>query len=165
MANKNKVEFGLSNVHVAIEKGDGWDVPKHIPGAVIFTPSAESDDFHFYADDGDYYNESTDNGYSGKLSMALLPDWFLGSVLGKGDKEKTRHMFINCGAGKPTEEFKTLEDKKEVRVQTMPITVSGDLESGVIKLKYRESDTGYSTLFTKIPDFKGGKDITVEESA
>lgn len=190
MANKNKVEFGLSNVHVAIEKGDGWDVPKHIPGAVTFTPSAESDDFHFYADDGDYYNESTDNGYSGELSMALLPDWFLGSVLGykklddggiveiknapkkrfclifegKGDKEKTRHMFINCGAGKPTEEFKTLEDKKEVRVQTMPITVSGDLESGVIKLKYRESDTGYSTLFTKIPDFKGGKDITVEES-
>ena len=82
MANKNKVEFGLSNVHVAIEKGDGWDVPKHIPGAVTFTPSAESDDFHFYADDGDYYNESTDNGYSGELSMALLPDWFLGAVLG-----------------------------------------------------------------------------------
>ena len=71
--NKNRVEFGLSNVHIAVEDGaGGWSKPKKIPGAVLFSPKAEGEDFHFYADDGDYYNESTDNGYSAELSIALL---------------------------------------------------------------------------------------------
>lgn len=184
--NKNRVEFGLSNVHIAVEDGaGGWNKPKKIPGAVLFSPKAEGEDFHFYADDGDYYNESTDNGYSAELSIALLPDWFLGEVLGykklkdggiveiknapkkrfcltfegKGDKHKTRFLYINCGAGKPTEEFKTLEDKKEIRVQTIPITVSGDLESGVIRIRYNQSDSGYEGLFTKIPSYNEGSEI------
>ena len=177
---ENKVEFGLSNVHVAVESTDGnWEKPKLIPGAISFSPSAEGEDFHFYADDGDYYNEYTDNGYSGELSIALLPEWFLGKVLGyrkaqdggiveiknapkkrfclifegKGDKHARRFAFINCGAGKPTEEYKTLEDKKEVRVQTLPITVSGDLKTGWTRINYKPGDTGYEKILTVIPDF------------
>ena len=184
---KNKVEFGLSNVHAAIEKsGGGWEKPRHIPGAVLFTPAAEGEEYHFYADDGDYFSETSDNGYAGDLSIALLPDWFLGEALGyqmladggivelrnapkkrfvlmfegKGDKHKTRHVYINCSAGKPTEEFKTIEGTKEVRVQTIPLMVSGDLTTGAIKIKYNESDTGYSTVFTEVPNYSTSTPIT-----
>lgn len=181
MAGKNKVEFGMSNVHIALENEGGWDKPIHVPGAVSYTPEAEAEDFHFYADDGDYYNEYTDNGYTGELTMALLPDWFLGGALGyqksadggiveiknapkkrfclifdaKGDKHGRRFMFINCGAGKPTEEFKTLEDKKEVRVSVIPITVSGDLKSGWTKVAYLPEDNGYESVLKTIPKFSG----------
>ncbi|MGP1567934.1 MAG: major tail protein [Peptoanaerobacter stomatis] len=152
MANKNKVEFGLKNVHIATEKTPGtWNVPKAIPGAVSFTPDVESDGLEFYADDSVYYSEETESLVKGEMEMALFPDWFLGDVLGykktsdggtaqilgakkkkfilifegDGDKNKNRYMYLNCGAGALKEDFKTNEKGKTIKVQKISITVEG----------------------------------------
>lgn len=180
--NRNKVEFGFSNVHIAIELDDGgWGVPRHLPGAVLFAPESEGEAYNFWADDGAYYSEVADNGFVGDWSVALLPDWFLGDVLGykrapdgalvgirgavkrrfcmifegKGDKNRTRFVYVGCSAGKPTEEFKTVEEEKEVRVQTMTLSVTGDNATGTLTLKYAEGDEGYESILTAIPAFTG----------
>lgn len=187
---KNKVEFGLSNVHIAVEQdGGGWGTPRHIPGAVSWTPDAEGEEYHFYADDLDYFSETSDNGYTGDLTMALLPEWFLADVLGykqlvdggvveirnsvkrriclifegKGDRHKTRRVYINCSAGKPSEEFQTIEEGKEVRVQVIPLIVTGDTKTGVTTIKYNEEDAGYEKVLTQVPDLSSISDIDTSE--
>lgn len=81
MANKNKVEFGLSNVHVGTYEVSAGGVPtlgipELIPGAVNLTLEEESELYNFFADDVIYYSEYSDSGESGELTMALFPDTF-----------------------------------------------------------------------------------------
>lgn len=190
---KNKVEFGLSGVHVSFLGETGWEKPLAIPGAVTFSPSPESEDYTFPADDGVYYADQTDSGYKGDLSMALLPDWFLGRALGykksgniiveivgskktpfcllfegKGDSKKVRRMYINCTGGKPTQEFKTIDGTPEVAVQTIPITVMGQNDTvgnRQITHKVHEGDTEYATFFSDAPQLAATlEDITAPET-
>ena len=81
MANKNKVEFGLSNVHIGTYEANltgppVLGVPEHIPGAVNLTLEEESELYNFFADDVIFYSEYSDSGESGELTMALFPDSF-----------------------------------------------------------------------------------------
>ena len=82
MAQKsNKIKYNLKNVHVAkmTINEDGtfsYGVPKHIPGAVSLTLDAEGDNTPFYADGIVYFRTISNNGYTGSLEMALIPDWF-----------------------------------------------------------------------------------------
>ena len=82
MANKsNKIKYNLKNVHVAklTIKADGtfeYATPRHIPGAVSLTLDAEGDNTPFYADGIVYFRTISNNGYTGSLEMALIPDWF-----------------------------------------------------------------------------------------
>ena len=84
---KNKVTFGLRNVHIAFvdtesETQPAWAEPIKIPGAVNFTPSPEGDTNTFYADDEPYFVVSSNNGYTGDLEMANFPDEVLAEALG-----------------------------------------------------------------------------------
>jgi len=84
---KNKVKYGLKNVHYApIFEAEGdivtYGTPKHIPGAVNLSLDAAGDSEQFYADDATYFEESTNNGYEGSLEMALIPDEFRVDILG-----------------------------------------------------------------------------------
>ena len=88
MAEKNKVKFGLSNVHVAkmIKGEDGaitYDTPFKIPGAVNLSLDAEGDNEPFYADNIKYFESFANNGYSGELEIAKIPDEFLKEILGQ----------------------------------------------------------------------------------
>lgn len=82
MANKNKVEFGLSNVHFGTYDYDiSTDTvtlgePLRVPGGVSLSLEAEAEDYKFFADDVVYYSSFTDNGETGELTMALFPDEF-----------------------------------------------------------------------------------------
>lgn len=189
MANKNKVEFGLKNVHVAFETSEGqWEKPTKIPGAISFSPDVETDSLEFYADDVAYYTEEIAGIIKGELEMALFPDLFLSKALGykktsdgavaqlsggkkkkfillfegDGDKNKNRYVFLNCGAGEVKEEFKTNEKGKTIKVQKIGITVEGlDIaDTRVMKLKYAADETGYSTLFSQAPNYSS---ITLAE--
>lgn len=85
---KNKVKFGLSNVHVApITVNDdntftyGTIIP--IPGAVNLTLDPSGEDVDFKADNIPYFNDSANQGYEGSLELALVPDSFREKILGE----------------------------------------------------------------------------------
>lgn len=78
---KNKVKFGLKNVHVAplVVAEDGtvtWEKPFAVPGAVSLSLDPQGETSPFYADNIVYYQSSANTGYSGDLEMALIPDEF-----------------------------------------------------------------------------------------
>ena len=54
MANENKVQFGLKNVHYAVLNGSVYAEPVSVPGAVNLSMDAEGDMQKFYADDVAY---------------------------------------------------------------------------------------------------------------
>lgn len=86
--NKNKVRFGLKNVHFAPAEIDAaantatYETPERIPGAVSLSMEAQGDTTNFYADDGVYFTVTANNGYQGDLEVALVPDSFKTKILG-----------------------------------------------------------------------------------
>ena len=87
---KNRVKYGLCNVHYA--KITGWaggekvplyNTPVRIPGAVSLSlePSGATEIFH--ADNVAYYISSHNSGYTGELEIALTPTNFLTEILGE----------------------------------------------------------------------------------
>lgn len=101
---KNKVTFGLRNVHIAFvdtesETQPAWAKPIKIPGAVNFTPSPEGDTNTFYADDEPYFVVSSNDGYTGDLEMANFPDEVLAEALGWEIDDNG--MLVEVADGKP----------------------------------------------------------------
>ncbi len=162
----NKVKFGLKNCHYALATLDSdtntvtFGTPVAIPGAVNLSLDPEGDNEPFYADDMVYYMATANNGYSGDLEVALLPDSFRTDILKEtedengvliedstvetehfallfefsGDKKKIRHCLYYCSAARPTIEGQTIEDSKEPQTETLEITAS-PLPSGIVKVK------------------------------
>lgn len=159
---KNKVTFGLRNVHIAfMTEGltPTWDVPIKIPGAVGFTPSPEGDTNTFYADDSPYFVISSNNGYTGDLEMANFPDEVLAEALGwemdkngmlieiadakpkkfalmgevQGDAKNRRFVYYDVQANRPSNEKTTKTESVDPQTKTMPVTISPiDLDDKLI---------------------------------
>lgn len=84
---KNKVEFGISNLHVGTftTADDGtvtMGTPYHQKGARGFTPEQDSNDNIAYADDMAYWSEYTEGPFSGDLTTMLFDDEFKTQFLG-----------------------------------------------------------------------------------
>jgi phi13 family phage major tail protein len=103
---------------------------------------------------------SNNNGYSGDLELALVPEEFLKDILKEtedangvlvenkdvepehfallfeftGDQRKIRHCLYYCSATRPSMEGDTKEDKTSVKTEKLSLTVS-PLPSGVVKVK------------------------------
>lgn len=58
-----------------------YETPKAIPGAVSISLDAEGDSSPFYADGIVYFRSVSNNGYSGDLEIALIPEWFRTDIL------------------------------------------------------------------------------------
>lgn len=87
MTEKNKVKFGLSNVHIYPIKSDDsqgtvYDDGFALPGAVNLSLKAEGSMDPFFADNVPYYVTSANNGYSGSLEVAMLNDDFNTKIIG-----------------------------------------------------------------------------------
>lgn len=111
----------------------GWGVPKPIPGGVGWKPKAEGQESKFYADDGPYFVATANNGYTGDLEVALVPDEIKAEMLGwetddngmlveiqdalpkrfalmgqvAGDAKNRRFVYYDCQASRPEKEEKT----------------------------------------------------------
>lgn len=188
MAEKNKVKFGLSNVHVAkmIKGEDGaitYDTPFKIPGAVNLSLDAEGDNEPFYADNIKYFESFANNGYSGELEIAKIPDEFLKEILGQkidsiggvlenindkitpfafmyqieGDVTGTRFCYYNATVSRPSTEASTTEDTKTPNTDTLSITTSAREDTGDVRYKLALSDTNkteYNAFFNTVPEPK-----------
>lgn len=71
---ENKVRFNLKNVYYAKWNGTTYETPVAVKGAVSLDLSPEGEMTKFYADGIAYYVSSANNGYSGSIELARIPD-------------------------------------------------------------------------------------------
>lgn len=184
----NKVKYNLKNVHAAklTKTEDGkytYAAPQLIPGAVSISLDAEGDSSPFYADGIVYFRSTANNGYSGDLEIALIPEWFRTDILKEtldkngvliesskvtemekfallfefdGDVRCIRHVLYNCTASRPSIESETKEDTIEPGTEKLSLTAD-PREDGLVK-----SRTGDSTSETTYNDWYKQVYIPVE---
>ena len=160
----NKIKYNLKNVHAAkltrtTEGGYTYATPKAIPGAVSISLDAEGESSPFYADGIVYFRTNTNNGYSGELEIALIPEWFRTEILKEkldkngvlveradasevekfallfefdGDVHSIRHVLYNCDASRPSIESETREDTIEPGTEKLSLTAD-PREDGLVK--------------------------------
>ncbi|MGJ8387768.1 major tail protein [Streptococcus agalactiae] len=173
----NKVKYNLKNVHAAKLKKDTsgaltYEAPKAIPGAVSISLDAEGESSPFYADGIVYFRSTANNGYSGDLEIALIPEWFRTEILKEeldkngvlvekadvsetekfallfefdGDINAIRHVLYNCSASRPSIESETKEDTIEPGTETLSLTAD-PREDGLVKS--RTGDTTSAETYT-----------------
>lgn len=172
----NKVKYNLKNVYAAKLKKDAggsfnYDSPKPIPGAVSISLDAEGESSPFYADGIVYFRSTANNGYSGDLEMALIPEWFRTEILKEkldkngvlvekattgeaekfallfefdGDVKAIRHVLYNCSASRPSIASETKEDTIEPGTETLSLTAD-PREDGLVKS--RSGDTTSDEIY------------------
>lgn len=176
----NKVKYNLKNVHAAklketVTEGVStftYETPTAIPGAVSISLDAEGESSPFYADGIVYFRSVTNNGYSGDLEIALIPEWFRTEILQEkldekgvlvesssvaesvkfallfefdGDVNAIRHVLYNCSASRPSIESETKEDTIEPGTETLSITADPRAD-GLVKA--RTGDTTDQAAYT-----------------
>ena len=165
----NKVKYNLKNVYAAKMtetetegvKSFSYANPKAIPGAVSISLDAEGESSPFYADGIVYFRSSTNNGYSGDLQIALIPEWFRTEILQEeldskgvlieksnnaestkfallfefdGDVNAIRHVMYKCTASRPSIESETKEDTIEPGTEKLTITADPRAD-GLVKAR------------------------------
>lgn len=176
----NKVKFGLKNVHYAVITNNNgvisFGATAPIPGAVNLSLSPKGDKTEFYADDMAYFVTTANQGYEGNLEIALIPDEFRVDVLGdridangalfedsnaipknialmyefKGDKKGTRHVNYNVSVARPSIESSTKGASIEPITDTLEITASPAQDTGLVKGRLLEGQTGYDTFYSAV---------------
>lgn len=166
MGTTNKVKYGICNCYFAVAtigtNGSAtYASPKALPGAVNLSLDAQGDMTPFYADNITYYVDVENNGYSGSLELALIPDDFKKDVLGfaedangilyedadapavhfallfefSGDKHKKRGVLYNCTATRPSVASATKTNTAEPQTETIDITAesvyNADLQKNI----------------------------------
>ena len=148
---ENKVRFNLKNVHYSVltlGTTPTYATPVAVPGAVSLDLSAEGDSSPFYADGIVYYNSIANNGYSGTLEMARIPDQMMQDIwldtLGStskvltevstnqpkpfallfqvdGDADEELYVLYNVSGTRPNIGSQTNEESKEPQTQSTDI--------------------------------------------
>ena len=120
-----------------------------LPGSVTLSLSAEGANEPFYADNIVYYQSISNNGYSGSLELALIPEDFYVKLLGmqkdektgaviesaedksvefalafqfEGDEKATRHILYRCKATRPSIEGETKNESITSKTEAFDFT-------------------------------------------
>lgn len=147
---KNKVRFGLEQLHIAFIGEEGvWESPIHVPGVVNFTANPDGGESTFYADNIKYYTRQTNNGYTGDVEVALFPDELIAEMLGwevdangmlvedaegkpkefalmgqvQGDAKNRRFVYYRCTAGRPTQNSSTTTDTIAPTTESLSLVI------------------------------------------
>ena len=177
----NKVKFGLSNCYyskITVTGGvETFAVPVKLPGSVNISLDPSGDTSNFYADNGIYYALTANQGYSGSLELALIPDDFRADILGEtydstsgvytetsnattsefallfqfqGDANATRHVMYRCVATRPSVASQTTADSTEPVTETLNLTCMPLVSNMKIKARCAEGDSAYASWFTAV---------------
>lgn len=152
MAEKNKVRFGLKNVHVCsiTESAESitYGTPTAWKGAKSLTLDPEGETNTYYADNTAYFTTNTNNGYSGSLEMSEIPEeidkMIFNTVITEegnlaedanvlpnnvalmfqfeGDVSATKHIFYKVVFARPNVEGETKEESTDPKTTSMDIT-------------------------------------------
>ncbi len=152
MADKNKVRFGLKNVHVCSITEDAgaitYDKPTAWKGAKSLTLDPEGDTNTYYADNTAYFATNTNNGYSGSLEMSEIPEEIEKMIFNvvtteegnlaedanllpnnvalmfqfEGDVNATKYIFYKVVFSRPNVEGETKEESTDPKTTSMDIT-------------------------------------------
>ena len=155
----DKVKFGIKNVHVFPIVSETNGVPTYdsaiaIPGTVSLSLDKQGDTNDFYADNIKYYTSVANNGYSGSLTVAVIPDEFRTKILKyltddngvlveaiaepkhfamtfeeDGDQTGTKFVLYNGTASRPNLDKSTTTDSKEPSTQELEVSFA-PLSSG-----------------------------------
>ena len=182
----NKIQYNLKNVHAAkltetVLEGVhsySYEKPKAIPGAVSLSLEAEGESSPFYADGIVYFRSATNNGYSGDLELALIPEWFRTDILQEkldskgvlversdvaesvkfallfefdGDVKAIRHVLYCCSAARPGIESETKEENIEPGTEKLSLTAD-PRSDGLVKCRTGDTTDGatYSGWYTNV---------------
>ena len=188
----NKIKYNLKNVHAAVMTATvtngvtsySYGTPQAIPGAVSISLDAEGESSPFYADGIVYYRTFANNGYSGDLEIALIPEWFRTEILKEtldakgvlveradntdsvkfallfefdGDINCIRHVMYRCSSSRPSIESETKEDT--IEPGTEKLTIAADPRAdGLVKSKTGETTdaTTYANWYQSVyvPDIE-----------
>ena len=149
----NKVHYDLVDVHVApLTFTDGvpsFGTPEPLTGSISLDLSAQGSSVALRADGIVYYRSDSNNGYSGALNLAMVPDWFkvkyLGEILTaddkvqvenaeaehapfallfgfKYDKKNRRHVMYNCMASRPNVKGENKDNQKDPDTESMTVS-------------------------------------------
>lgn len=152
MADKNKVRFGLKNVHVCSITEDAGTItygkPTAWKGAKSLTLDPEGDTNTYYADNTAYFATNTNNGYSGSLEMSEIPEEIEKMIFNvvtteegnlaedanllpnnvalmfqfEGDVNATKYIFYKVVFSRPNVEGETKEESTDPKTTSMDIT-------------------------------------------
>ena len=180
----NKIKYNLKNVHAAISSRGAngaytYATPVAIPGAVSLSLDAQGETSPFYADGQVYFRSVSNNGYSGDLEIAMIPDWFREDILKEtkdsngvlvekntdvepvyfallfefdGDEKAIRHVLYNCTvSARPTLESQTKEETIEPGTETLSINADAR-DDGLIKARTGDDTTSatYNAWYTTV---------------
>lgn len=182
----NKVKYGLKNVHYAkatideITNVATYGSIKKWPGAVNLSLEQQGETTKFRADNIDYWIGNSNNGYSGDLESALIPEDFRKDILGdiedangvlvedagaktehfallfqfEGDISAKRHVFYNCTATRPSIGGQTTGENIEPQTETVSINASqvhnAGLDKDIVSGRVSENEAQYATWFEDV---------------
>lgn len=164
MADSNKIRYGIKNAYYAVATitttGTAtYGTPSALPGAVSISLGAEGDTSPFYADNVTYFTSVSNNGYSGDLELAKIPDGFLVDCLGyttdskgvliedagavpvhfalmfqfEGDVSAKRTVMYNCVATRPDVASSTKGESIDPNTETINIVATSIYNSALSK--------------------------------
>lgn len=178
----NKIKYGISNCYYAkiISADDGtitYSTPVALPGAVSLTLDQAGDSNEFYADNILYWQGNSNNGYSGSLELARIPESFESDVLGfetnasngviyektgtptvefallfqfEGDESATRHVMYRCTASRPSVSGQTAEASISPQTETINLVAMPRISDSYIKAKAGVDASAYATWFNAV---------------
>lgn len=180
MVDNNKVQFGLRNVHYwpvevdNLQNTISYGTVKKWPGAVSLSLDPSGDPVEFKADDVTYYYNQNNQGYSGTLTTALVPDDFRVNHLGEkvntndkvqfetsesqsktfaiafevqGDKHARRYIYYSCNASRPAFSAET-SDTGEPQTQEISFVAGPRSKDYMIKANTLPESSKYDSWFT-----------------
>ncbi len=170
----SKVKFGFKNAYYSkitvAQNVVSYATPVKLNGAVSMTLSPAGNEVEFYADDGLFYSDASNNGYDGTLELAMIQEDFLEDILGEiedsnkvlkesaivssspfallceftTDDGNKKFCFYNCTASRPELASKTKGESKEIQSEKLNLKIRPNAD-GVVKVSTK-SDTITSVL-------------------